>query len=76
MFALDARSGTPCVSFGDHGQIDLKEGSQIQTLGFYEGTSPPVVTDKVLIVGGAVIDNYSAGSHRESSAASTFIRGG
>ncbi|TCU65546.1 PQQ enzyme-like repeat protein [Bradyrhizobium sp. R2.2-H] len=25
MFALDARSGTPCVSFGDKGQIDLKE---------------------------------------------------
>ncbi|MGY4625630.1 membrane-bound PQQ-dependent dehydrogenase, glucose/quinate/shikimate family [Bradyrhizobium sp. USDA 4486] len=59
MFALDAQSGKPCESFGNHGQIDLKEGSEIQTLGFYEGTSPPVVTDKVLIVGGAVIDNYS-----------------
>jgi quinoprotein glucose dehydrogenase len=59
MFALDAKSGKPCESFGDHGQIDLKEGSEIKTPGFYEGTSPPVVTDKVLIVGGAVIDNYS-----------------
>ncbi|MET4234501.1 quinoprotein glucose dehydrogenase [Bradyrhizobium sp. LA6.10] len=59
MFALDAQSGKPCESFGQHGQIELKEGSEIQTLGFYEGTSPPVVTDKVLIVGGAVIDNYS-----------------
>lgn len=59
MFALDAQSGRPCESFGNHGQIDLKEGSEIKTLGFYEGTSPPVVTDKVLIVGGAVIDNYS-----------------
>ncbi|MCK1598455.1 glucose/quinate/shikimate family membrane-bound PQQ-dependent dehydrogenase [Bradyrhizobium sp. 164] len=58
MFALDAQSGKPCESFGQHGQIDLK-GSDIQTPGFYEGTSPPVVTDKVLIVGGAVIDNYS-----------------
>ncbi|WP_312014224.1 PQQ-binding-like beta-propeller repeat protein [Bradyrhizobium sp. CIR48] len=59
IFALDAQSGSPCASFGDHGQIDLKEGSEVQTFGFYEGTSPPVVTDKVLIVGGAVIDNYS-----------------
>src|SRR3954470_23576259 len=59
MFALDAQSGKPCESFGQHGQIDLKEGSEVQTLGFYEGTSPPVATDKVLIVGGAVIDNYS-----------------
>ncbi|SFH69339.1 glucose/quinate/shikimate family membrane-bound PQQ-dependent dehydrogenase [Bradyrhizobium sp. Gha] len=59
MFALDAQSGKPCENFGNHGQIDLKEGSEVTTLGFYEGTSPPVATDKVLIVGGAVIDNYS-----------------
>lgn len=59
MFALDAATGKPCDSFGDHGQIDLKQGSEVKTPGFYEGTSPPVVTDKVLIVGGAVIDNYS-----------------
>jgi len=59
MFALDALNGKPCEGFGDHGEIDLKEGSEITTLGFYEGTSPPVVTDQVLIVGGAVIDNYS-----------------
>jgi len=59
MFALDAQSGKPCEGFGNHGQIDLKSGNEITTLGFYEGTSPPVVTDKILIVGGAVIDNYS-----------------
>jgi quinoprotein glucose dehydrogenase len=59
LFSLDAISGKPCESFGDHGQIDLKEGSENKTLGFYQGTSPPVVTDKVLIMGGSVIDNYS-----------------
>ena len=59
LFALDAKSGAPCESFGDHGQIDLKAGNEVTTLGQYEGTSPPVVTDKVLIMGGAVIDNYS-----------------
>ena len=59
MFALDAETGAPCDGFGDHGQIDLKQGSEEKTPGFYEGTSPPVVTGKMLIVGGAVIDNYS-----------------
>jgi len=59
MIALDAETGKPCDGFGTHGQIDLKEGEVVKTAGFYEGTSPPVVTDKVLIVGGAVIDNYS-----------------
>jgi quinoprotein glucose dehydrogenase len=59
LFALDAETGKPCDGFGDHGQIDLKEGNEIKTLGFYEGTSPPVVTDKILIMAGAVIDNYS-----------------
>ena len=59
MYALDAETGRPCEGFGEHGQIDLKEGNEVKTLGFYEGTSPPAVTDKVLIVGGSVIDNYS-----------------
>ncbi|MGI4745666.1 MAG: glucose/quinate/shikimate family membrane-bound PQQ-dependent dehydrogenase [Janthinobacterium lividum] len=59
MIALNAEDGTPCESFGTHGQIDLKEGSDVKTLGFYEGTSPPTVTDKVLVMGGSVIDNYS-----------------
>lgn len=59
MFALDAQTGKPCDSFGDHGMIDLKQHETVTTPGFYEGTSPPVVTDKVLIVGGSVIDNWA-----------------
>ena len=59
MFALNADTGEKCARFGDQGSIDLKVGSAVTTPGFYEGTSPPVVTDKVLIVGGSVIDNYS-----------------
>ena len=31
----------------------------MKTAGFYEPTSPPVVSDKILVVAGAVIDNYS-----------------
>jgi len=59
LFALDAATGEVCNGFGDHGHVDLKEGNEITTPGFYEGTSPPVVTDKILIMAGAVIDNYS-----------------
>lgn len=59
MFALDSETGQPCEGFGDHGAIDLKQDNKRTTLGFYMGTSPPAVTEKVLIVGGAVIDNWS-----------------
>src|ERR1700749_1908518 len=31
----------------------------VKTAGFYEPTSPPVVSTKILVVAGAVIDNYS-----------------
>jgi quinoprotein glucose dehydrogenase len=59
MFSLNADTGQPCESFGTHGVIDLNAGMPVTNLGFYEITSPPLVTDKILIVGGAVIDNYA-----------------
>ena len=59
MIALDAATGKPCDSFGDHGTLDLLVGMGVKTAGFYEPTSPPVVSDKILVVAGAVIDNYS-----------------
>lgn len=59
MIALDALSGKPCQRFGDHGVLDLQEGMGVKTSGFYEPTSPPIVSDKVIVVAGAVTDNYS-----------------
>ena len=59
MIALDAGSGRPCDGFGDHGTLNLESGMGEKTPGFYEPTSPPIVSDKILVVGGAVIDNYS-----------------
>jgi quinoprotein glucose dehydrogenase len=59
LFALNADTGVPCESFGQHGQVDLDAGMPNAVPGFYEITSPPVATDKILIVGGSVIDNYS-----------------
>jgi quinoprotein glucose dehydrogenase len=59
LIALDAATGKPCESFGVHGQLDMKDGMTVKHPGFWEGTSPPVVTANVLIMGGSVIDNYS-----------------
>jgi quinoprotein glucose dehydrogenase len=59
MIALNADTGAPCQSFGDHGTLNLQEGMGVQTAGFYEPTSPPVVSDKIIVIAGSVIDNYS-----------------
>jgi quinoprotein glucose dehydrogenase len=59
MIALNADTGQPCESFGNHGTLDLQTGMGVKTSGFYEPTSPPVVSDKILVVAGSVIDNYS-----------------
>jgi quinoprotein glucose dehydrogenase len=59
MIALDAATGAPCASFGDHGTLNLEMGMGETTSGFYEPTSPPVVGERILVVAGSVIDNYS-----------------
>ncbi|MFL5285749.1 MAG: glucose/quinate/shikimate family membrane-bound PQQ-dependent dehydrogenase [Rhodopila sp.] len=59
MYALNADTGVPCESFGTHGAINLNDRMPYAEPGFYEITSPPVVTDKILITGGSVIDNWS-----------------
>jgi quinoprotein glucose dehydrogenase len=59
MIAVNADTGKPCESFADHGTLNLLVGMGVKTAGFYEPTSPSVVSDKILVVSGAVIDNYS-----------------
>jgi quinoprotein glucose dehydrogenase len=59
MIAVNADTGKACESFGDHGTLDLLVGMEVKTAGFYEPTSPPVVSDKILVIAGSVIDNYS-----------------
>ena len=59
LYAVNADDGTLCQGFGDDGWVDLKTGSPYQTAGFYEGTSPPAVGRQVIVMGGAVIDNWS-----------------
>jgi quinoprotein glucose dehydrogenase len=59
MVALNADTGKPCDSFADHGTLNLQVGMGDKTSGFYEPTSPPVVSERILVIAGAVIDNYS-----------------
>lgn len=59
LYALDAQSGELCPDFADHGKLNLQSNMPYAKAGAYEPTSPPIVTDKVVIIAGAVTDNYS-----------------
>ncbi|WP_413501765.1 glucose/quinate/shikimate family membrane-bound PQQ-dependent dehydrogenase [Serratia proteamaculans] len=59
LFALDAETGKPCADFANNGELNLQSNMPYATPGHYEPTSPPVITDKVIVIAGAVTDNYS-----------------
>ncbi len=59
LIALDAETGEICTDFADDGQINLWAGMPVEKPGFYYSTSPPAVTEDLIIVGGAVNDNVS-----------------
>jgi len=62
LVALDADDGKPCEDFGDAGVVDLKAGLGEGALGVYLPTSPPVVTERLVIVGGSITDNGAVDS--------------
>ncbi len=59
LIAVDAENGQLCKDFGNNGELDLQHQQPNAFPGGYEPTSPPVITDKVIVVAGAVTDNYS-----------------
>lgn len=60
IIALDPATGAVCRAFGHGtGQIDLWRGMPHVRYGGYYSTSPPVATQRLLIVGGTVLDNVS-----------------
>lgn len=59
LIALDALTGQPCAEFGDDGVVNLWANMPHQRAGFYYSTSPPTIVNDVLIIGGAVNDNYA-----------------
>jgi quinoprotein glucose dehydrogenase len=60
LICLDAKTGQPVESFGDHGKIDLSEGL-VWAINkkHYANTSPPVVYKDVVILGNGVGDRLS-----------------
>ncbi|AXL50793.1 glucose dehydrogenase [Paraburkholderia caffeinilytica] len=59
LYALDALTGQRCAGFGNNGDLDLQHAQPVTTAGMYEPTSPSIITSKVIIVAGAVEDNFS-----------------
>lgn len=61
LYALDALSGRPVESFGDHGKVDLHEGlgERAKTLGV-AATTPGVIFGDLLIIGSSVSEGPDA----------------
>jgi quinoprotein glucose dehydrogenase len=59
LVSLDAATGKPCLDFGDHGQISLRDVPGYRA-GWYHMTSPPTVIDDLVVVGSAIDDNQRA----------------
>lgn len=60
VIALNPENGTVCADFGrGSGQIDLWRHMPNVRPGAYYSTSPVVVTERLIIVGGTVLDNAS-----------------
>ncbi|MGQ4274508.1 glucose/quinate/shikimate family membrane-bound PQQ-dependent dehydrogenase [Terrihabitans sp. B22-R8] len=59
LIALDALNGQVCPTFANEGTLDLMTNMPFKPDGYYYSTSPPVIANGLVIVGGAVNDNYS-----------------
>ena len=60
LVAIDAKTGAPVATFGDHGKVDLKLGVG-KPVSSYSWSSVPLVARNVIVVGGSV-----QGSSRET----------
>jgi quinoprotein glucose dehydrogenase len=71
LIALNPDNGTLCRTFGNgKGQIDLLAHMPNPRRGAYYSTSPVVVTQKLVIVAGTVLDNVS--THEQSGVIRAF----
>ena len=60
LFALDAGTGKPIESFGQHGEVDLTAGLRWPVERSQLGnTSPPLIWGNLVIVGSAIADRLS-----------------
>lgn len=61
LIAVDAMTGERCENFGNNGEVDLRNGMGPHLPDQYYLTSPPLVADDVLVVGGLVLDSQDLG---------------
>lgn len=61
LVAIDARGGKRCADFGNHGEINLRDGIGPHPNGFYFVTSPPTISGKVVVTGSYVLDSQATG---------------
>src|SRR5262245_57466772 len=59
LFAIDARDGKRCATFGRDGEVNLKEGLRIPPFepAAYSISSPPVVVNGLVVTGSSIGDN-------------------
>lgn len=62
LIAIDPKTGARCSNFAKDGVLDLMQNMPFKQDGYYYSTSPPVVTNGVVVVAGAVNDNYDINS--------------
>jgi quinoprotein glucose dehydrogenase len=62
LFALDAKTGSPCDDFGHGGQLDLGQGVErvVGRRDDYKETAPPAIAGDLVVVGSAIFDNKYA----------------
>ncbi|WP_049622368.1 membrane-bound PQQ-dependent dehydrogenase, glucose/quinate/shikimate family [Frateuria defendens] len=59
VMALNAQTGQPCEDFGEHGFISLREHMGHIPGGFHFITSPPLVANDRVVLGGWIFDNQA-----------------
>ena len=59
LIAVNADTGVPCKTFGENGVVGLYHGMAMKKRGFLMPTSPPVVSQHMLVMAASVTDNDS-----------------
>lgn len=59
LIALNADTGAPCKTFGENGVVGLTHGMAMKKRGFLMPTSPPTVSQHMLVMAASVTDNDS-----------------
>ena len=59
LIALNADTGESCKSFGENGVVGLTHGMAMKKRGFLMPTSPPTVSQHMLVMAASVTDNDS-----------------